>query len=67
MAQDMIKVAAVGDLHCSKNSAGQLRPLFSQAAEMADMLLLCGDLTDYGLAEEAKILADELTALKKCR
>lgn len=65
MAQDMIKVAAVGDLHCSKNSVGQLRPLFSQAAEMADMLLLCGDLTDYGLAEEAKILADELTALKK--
>jgi Icc-related predicted phosphoesterase len=65
MAQDMIKVAAVGDLHCTKSSAGQLRPLFAQAAEMADMLLLCGDLTDYGLAEEAQILADELAVVKK--
>ncbi len=65
MAQDMIKVAAVGDLHCTKSSAGQLRPLFAQAAEMADILLLCGDLTDYGLAEEARILADELAAVKK--
>lgn len=65
MAQDMIKVAAVGDLHCTKTAVGQLRPLFSQAAEMADMLLLCGDLTDYGLAEEAKVLADELAVVKK--
>jgi len=65
MAQDMIKVAAVGDLHCTKSSTGQLRPLFAQAAEMADMLLLCGDLTDYGLAEEAQILADELAVVKK--
>lgn len=65
MAQDMIKVAAVGDLHCTKSSTGLLRPLFAQAAEMADMLLLCGDLTDYGLAEEAQILADELAVVKK--
>jgi len=55
----------VGDLHCTKSSTGQLRPLFAQAAEMADMLLLCGDLTDYGLAEEAQILADELAVVKK--
>ena len=65
MAQEKIKVAAVGDLHCTKTAAGQLRPLFAQAAEMADMLLLCGDLTDYGLAEEAEVLARELAAVKK--
>jgi Icc-related predicted phosphoesterase len=65
MAQDMIKVAAVGDLHCTKMSAGQLRPLFAKAAEMADMLLLCGDLTDFGLAEEARVLAEELTVARK--
>jgi Icc-related predicted phosphoesterase len=65
MAQDKIKVAAVGDLHCTKASAGQLRSLFAQAAEMADMLLLCGDLTDYGLAEEAEVLAQELAVVKK--
>jgi len=34
--------------------------LFERASELADILLLCGDLTDYGLAEEAKILAGEL-------
>lgn len=65
MAQEMIKVAAVGDLHCTKTAEGQLRPLFAQAAEMADMLLLCGDLTDYGLAEEAEVLARELAVVKK--
>ncbi|HSX86003.1 MAG TPA: metallophosphoesterase, partial [Cellvibrio sp.] len=65
MAQEKIKVAAVGDLHCTKSAAGQLRPLFAQAAEMADMLLLCGDLTDYGLAEEAEVLAGELAVVKK--
>jgi Icc-related predicted phosphoesterase len=33
-----------------------------QVAEAADILLLCGDLTDYGLPEEAEILAKQLTA-----
>jgi len=28
----------------------------------ADALLLCGDLTDYGLPEEANVLAQELRA-----
>lgn len=54
-----IRFAAVGDLHCTKASGGTLRELFSQVAESADALLLCGDLTDYGLPEEAKVLADE--------
>lgn len=65
MVQDKIKVAAVGDLHCTKTSSGQLRSLFTQAAEMADILLLCGDLTDYGLVEEAEVLAGELAVVKK--
>jgi Icc-related predicted phosphoesterase len=42
-----------------------LQPLFAQAAEQADVLVLAGDLTDYGLAEEAQILAKELTAAAK--
>lgn len=64
MAQDTVKIAAVGDLHCTKTSAGALRDMFSQANEMADILLLCGDLTDYGLAEEALVLAEELSVVK---
>jgi Icc-related predicted phosphoesterase len=55
-----VRFAAVGDLHVRKESAGQLRDFFVQAAEAADVLLLCGDLTDYGTAEEAKVLAEEL-------
>jgi Icc-related predicted phosphoesterase len=59
-----IRFAAVGDIHVTKDSAGSLRAFFAQAAEAADVLLLCGDLTDYGTAEEAKVLADELGGVK---
>ena len=60
-----IRVAAVGDLHCTKTSQGALQPLFAAASASADVLLLCGDLTDYGLPEEARVLARELaTALR---
>jgi len=55
-----VRLAAVGDIHCSRTSQGQLRDLFAWAAEHADVLLLCGDLTDYGIPEEAKILVEEL-------
>ena len=58
-----VRFAAVGDLHVTKDSAGSLRSFFVQASESADALLLCGDLTDYGTAEEAKVLADELSAV----
>lgn len=60
-----VRLAAVSDLHYGKTSAGALQSLFSQVAESADILLLCGDLTDYGLAEEARILAKDLTATVK--
>jgi Icc-related predicted phosphoesterase len=60
-----VRIAAVGDLHCTKASQGTLQPVFSQAAQEADMLVLCGDLTDYGLPEEARVLAKELSAAAK--
>ncbi len=59
-----LRVAAVGDLHCTKASEGAFQPLFSKIAESADVVALCGDLTDYGTPEEARILAKELTAMK---
>jgi Icc-related predicted phosphoesterase len=58
-----VRFAAVGDLHVKKDSAGQLREFFAQASEAADALLLCGDLTDYGTLDEAKILAEELSVV----
>ncbi|HEY8360905.1 MAG TPA: metallophosphoesterase [Ramlibacter sp.] len=58
-----VRFAVVGDIHVHKESAGSLRGFFAQASEAADALLLCGDLTDYGTAEEAKVLAEELAAV----
>src|SRR4051812_36716904 len=59
-----MRIAAVGDLHCKKESAGKLRPVFASAEGRADVLLLCGDLTDYGTEEEAHVLARELSVVK---
>ena len=59
-----VRVAAVGDLHCTRTSEGAFQPLFAKVAETADVLVLCGDLTDYGTAEEARVLAKELGGMK---
>jgi Icc-related predicted phosphoesterase len=61
-AQQAVRLAAVGDLHIKKSSQGQLAPLLAPVNDQADVLLLCGDLTDYGLIEEAQILAKELSS-----
>ena len=60
--KNTLRIAAVADIHVKKTSAGAMQPLFAQATESADVLLLCGDLTDYGTIEEAKILAKEITS-----
>ena len=59
-----MRVAAVGDLHCKKTSSGAFQALFAAMAAAADVLVLCGDLTDLGLAEEARVLVKELSAAK---
>ena len=60
--KDLVRIAAIGDLHFGRTSAaGSLHTLFAQISEAADILVLCGDLTDYGLAEEARALVKELT------
>jgi Icc-related predicted phosphoesterase len=59
-----VRIAALADLHCSKTSQGALQPLFARIAEAADLLLIAGDLTDYGLPDEARVLARELTTLR---
>jgi Icc-related predicted phosphoesterase len=59
-----VRVAALGDLHCTKTSQGAFQALFSRIAEAADVLLIAGDLTDYGLPEEARVLARELATIR---
>jgi len=60
--RENLRIAAVADIHVKKTGVGSLQPLFAAASQEADVMLLCGDLTDYGLVEEAKILAKEITA-----
>jgi Icc-related predicted phosphoesterase len=64
--KDHVRIAAVGDLHYSKAAPqGTLQPLLAQITDAADILVLSGDLTDYGLADEARALAREFTGALK--
>ncbi len=56
----MIRVGAVGDVHFGSDSAGSMRPHLETIGEHADVLLIAGDLTRHGLAEEGAVLAEEL-------
>jgi len=60
--RESLRIAAIADIHVKKTSAGTLQPLFSKVNESADILLLCGDLTDFGTIDEGKILAKEITS-----
>ncbi|MGH9374149.1 MAG: metallophosphoesterase family protein [Vicinamibacterales bacterium] len=64
--KDIVRIAAIGDMHYGRSAiAGSLQPLFAQITESADVLVLCGDLTDYGLVEEARALTREITSAVK--
>src|SRR4051812_9289834 len=64
MTANVTRVAAIADLHCTKTSQGAFQPLFARISESADVLVIAGDLTDYGLPEEARVLARELVSLR---
>jgi len=55
----------MSDIHVGKTGQGALASVFAQVSERSDVLVMCGDLTDYGLPEEARVLAREIaTALR---
>jgi Icc-related predicted phosphoesterase len=60
---DVKRIAALADLHCARTGEDVLKPLFGHVASEADVMLLCGDLTDYGKPEEARILAQALSVV----
>jgi Icc-related predicted phosphoesterase len=60
-----LRLAALGDLHYTRTSVGTLQPLLTEIIGSADVLLLCGDIVDYGLPEEARPFAKELMTLVK--
>jgi Icc-related predicted phosphoesterase len=59
---DKLKIAALGDLHVKDDRTTTLRELFKEISETADVLALCGDLTDTGKPHEAQMLAEDLRA-----
>src|SRR5689334_3940609 len=60
-----VRIAAMSDIHVSKTGHGALTSAFAQVSERSDVLVMCGDLTDYGLPEEARVLAKDIaTALR---
>jgi Icc-related predicted phosphoesterase len=63
-----MRIAAVGDLHCRADTRRNISVALRGADQEAEVLLLAGDLTDHGTAEEAHWLADELSHVKmeKC-
>jgi Icc-related predicted phosphoesterase len=59
---DTIKVAAIGDLHVTETCHNRYRAMFEEVSEAADVLVLTGDLTNFGKPAEAEILAEDLRA-----
>ena len=57
-----VKVAAIGDLQVGDDHARPSRDLFAQISAEADVLVLCGDLTNFGKTSEAENLAEDLMA-----
>jgi Icc-related predicted phosphoesterase len=57
-----LRVAAIGDLHVTEDSVAPYRETFVEISSAADVLLLCGDLTNFGKTTEAEILAEDLKA-----
>ncbi|HZI89015.1 MAG TPA: metallophosphoesterase [Candidatus Polarisedimenticolia bacterium] len=57
-----LRIAAVADIHHGQPDASTV-PLLTRGLEGVDVLLICGDLTHHGLAEEAADLAKQLSVL----
>jgi Icc-related predicted phosphoesterase len=59
---EAVTLAAIGDLHVSETCHNRYRALFEEISQAADVLALAGDLTNFGKASEAEILAEDLRA-----
>jgi Icc-related predicted phosphoesterase len=56
------RIAAIADIHVNRTDKGKWTSLFRDISAQADVLVICGDLTDTGDEEEAVVLAAELKA-----
>lgn len=63
-ANGTVRIAAIGDLHVTENGSKPYHELFVEMSGEADIIVLCGDLTNYGKTREAEILAEDIRAAK---
>jgi uncharacterized protein len=59
---ELLTFAAIGDLHVREDRTSLYRELFAEISTKAEVLVLCGDLTDVGKPREAEALAEDLHA-----
>src|SRR5687768_16643331 len=59
---ELVRLAAIGDLHVTEEAEHRYRELFVEISDNADVLALCGDLTNFGKTSEAEHLAEDLRA-----
>jgi Icc-related predicted phosphoesterase len=60
----VVRIAALGDLHLGRAAYGPpIQTIFADVAERADILVLCGDLTDRGEPDEGRQVAKALAGL----
>lgn len=58
-SKETVRIAAISDMHCKRDSKPWLRPILEQIAGEADILLVCGDLTHWGVAEECSVFLEQ--------
>lgn len=60
----VVRIAALGDIHCGEDDRGAFRDYLSRANGDADVLIMCGDLTRRGLPGEFRTVIGELADVK---
>ena len=56
-AERAVRIAAAGDIHCHEGNREETAAAFATLEDRADLVLLAGDLSTHGEAEQAEILA----------
>src|SRR5258706_13570688 len=59
-----MRIAASADLHFSPQSYAKLKDQFEKVRDEADVLVLAGDLTNYGQPDEMEPLLNALVRLR---
>ena len=59
-----MRIAAIADLHFSPQSYDRIRDLMSRVRDDADLLVMAGDLTNYGRPQEMESLLNAIVRLR---